>query len=268
MPRHPAGLVPRRIAPGYTADRSVNFGDVVTIAGNEIKQLCRVSLEHASMMTLVVSCDAIEVPAQLMTAFSYRPMVRVSWGNGNMSLQADYDVTVRRSVPLPASYIDVQVWICPLPYPGANVPIGPPLLDGPSTRPTTADATVTAKFSGYIADGQALDEFPSIWLTQFDTNAAQFVIGQVRPLSIASWLYATSEGSPTIYLLIFDKATLPVNGDLPVNGTPLPMNVRVNIPMGTTEPLVYGLAWALSTTADRLTLAVGAQAFVLAEIRT
>ena len=132
MPRHPAGLVPRRIAPGYTADRSVNFGDVVTIAGNEIKQLCRVSLEHASMMTLVVSCDAIEVPAQLMTAFSYRPMVRVSWGNGNMSLQADYDVTVRRSVPLPASYIDVQVWICPLPYPGANVPIGPPLLDGPS----------------------------------------------------------------------------------------------------------------------------------------
>lgn len=258
----------RRSVPLGEIMRPVNLGDVGTVVGGQFKGLLRYRSDESRMISLLLQPEDFIVPAQLVGSADFRPIARVEWGSGGSTVITDIDMTQRRSVPFAAEYLDVGIWIAALPSPGTNVPIGPGML-GSLGPPGRADPGIMARVRASIAEGQQLDEFPGIWLTQFDANAGQFVIGQCRPLQLRTWAYANGEGSPQIYLLCFDKDSIPVNGDTPFDGTPLPLNIRQEITWPVcSRPFVHGFTWALSSTSDVLTLIPGALAFVTTEFRS
>jgi hypothetical protein len=249
--------------------RKVNFGDRVQIAGSDgLVELCSANFgEDQAMVTVSGTCTQLVVPAQELGTADYRPMLRITWGAGGSDHTADYDITSQRQIPFPAGAVSVKAWICPLPFPGTNVPIGPDLLNGPNTRPGTAPATVTARVSATICEGQALDESASFWLTQFGANAGQFVHGQCRAIQHRFWCYNTADAGGTLYLLLVDKDGVPANGDLPFDGSPVPANERQDLSEIGTRGYAQGCAWALSSTANVVTLVPDALAFITSEFR-
>lgn len=256
--------------------RPTNLGDRVQVKGGQgLTSILKAQMgAESEMASFCVTCEGIVVPSGLIGTADYRPMVRVVWGNGGTTIQTDLDVTYRRSVPFATSVLYAKAWIAALPYPGANVPIGPGLVDGPNTKPgqpppgVTVDQfnTVTARFSAFFATGQQLDDEPNLWLTQLDLSQGIFVVGSCRTIASRAW--ATNLGGEgPVYLLFFDSATAPVNGMVPFDGVPLPLNTPVNVAWDDTRGWEQGCAWGLSTTPYAYTEANGSAAFHTLNIR-
>jgi hypothetical protein len=270
-----AGLRAREAIHTRRQTRPTNLGDRTDVTGGQgLVSILKAQMGADSEMASLCVSASLDVPEELLTTADYRPMVRVVWGNGGTTLQTDIDVTYRRSVPFATSILYAKAWICALPYPGANVPIGPRLVDGPSTKPgqpppgVTTDEfnEVTAEFSAFFATGQQLDDEPNLWLTQMDVPQGIFIVGSCRSLQSRAW--ATNLGGEgPVYLLFFDSATAPVNGMIPFDGVPLPVNTPVEPSWGDSRGWEQGLAWGLSTTPYVYTEANGSAAFHTINIR-
>lgn len=268
----------REAIPSRHQLRPTNLGQITDVNGREgLRAMFMQKMgDESAMVSLAARCERIVVPPALLGTADYRPMIRVTWGNGQTTMDADFDVTYRRAVPFATGILNVRAWICALPFPNANTPVGPGLLDGPSTRPGTPPpgvtpaqfATVTARITSFCAAGQQLDEDPTFWLTQLGTDSGQFVVGQSRPLQ-ARFFAASFGGVPPgqAYMLFFDQATLPVPGDIPLDGTPISLNARQDLAWGSTRTFVTGCAWAISATPFQYTAVPGALALVTLNIR-
>jgi hypothetical protein len=72
--------------------------------------------------------------------------------------------------------------------------------------------------------------------------------------------YAANTAATAYFLQIFDKATAPVNGDVPIEEKRLPASTECEIDMTNVNGVVcaLGIGLAISSTAGTLTLAVAA----------
>jgi hypothetical protein len=255
--------------------RPANLGDRTSVQGGQgLVSILKAQMGAESEMASLCVTSALQVPSGLLGTADYRPMVRVVWGNGGTTIQTDFDVTYRRSVPFATSILYAKAWICALPFPGTNIPVGPGLLDGPSTKPGTPPPgvtvaqfnTVQAEFSAFFATGQQLDDEPNFWLTQNNTNQGQFVVGACRVLQ--SRFYATNlAGAAPAYLQFFDTAAAPVNGDVAFDAVPIAVNTPAEEVWSDSRGFLQGFAWGISSTPYAYTEVNAAAAFHTVNIR-
>jgi hypothetical protein len=262
-----------------------NYGTSRTVVGTQRQSLLDVSKAQADSLVITAECmrftgippGANPNPANI--AADFRPVVRVSWGNGDTTVASDFDITYRQRIPIIASSVKAELRIAALPFPGTNTPVGP--FDSPSNlEPTTALATAipaaaTATARAFVSEGmESVGRFPTIWLTHLTEISGVFCVGQCRLATLRAFVAgSTQEGNPQeAFLLLFDKAAVPVAGDIPYDGIPLLTDatnfpILGELPMGQTRAWVNGLAYGVSTT-PYLYTASHTNVFIVAELLT
>ena len=67
-------------------------------------------------------------------------------------------------------------------------------------------------------------------------------------------MIATNEGTTQTWFMIFDSTTLPINSAIPKFSFPVTAKSTVGMDQTRAIQFIYGIAWAISTTSDVLTL--------------
>ena len=214
--------------PTTRRERAVNWGDSADVAGGEKATVFTMSSQQADSVTLIVEAE-LDVPEDLQGTADFRPILRVSWGQGGSSAQSDFDATYRQRIPMATATAEVSCWIAALPLPNVSTPIpgGARQIIGNERGPFIAPATVTAHFRAFAAQGtDGVGLFPTFWFTQLALSAGQYAVGSVRLASFRAFNPALGEGdggaNPLVYLLLFDEPTLPAPGDVPKESMFLP----------------------------------------------
>lgn len=261
--------------PGTRRQRQVNFGNTQSVVGDQRQPLVDVSQEDSSDLLLTVKCEALSIPAASIGTGDWRPYVKVAWGHGGIDVEAEFEVTFRQRIPLSASKVDVSCFLKSVPLPQSDgtvlfIPVPP---------------TATAAFRGFLSEGtDAEPYYPTRWAEQMDLNAGTLVgapgIGlytgsQARLVTFRGWALTEVQGQTgpfARYLHLFDQNTVPVSGDIPVDGWPItcpPTAEPSQVPPDAfkcTRSFTQGLSWAISTTPFVLSLDTHASAFIVAEL--
>jgi hypothetical protein len=229
--------------------RETNWGDAQRVNVAEVGTLFTMhnpDSSDATPLLVTVQCVELFIPPAAVGTFDFRPMVRLSWGNGAGSVDGDFDCTQRQRIPIVASSVDVSCFI------GAFV------LPGVGGNPAVP-AGAFARFRAFVAPGtDGAPLFPTQWQTQFNVSTGVLAKGQSRLASLRA--FAQDHVVTVVpYFLLFDKATAPVAGDKPVDGMPLtvagPTGAALGVsgpmpgilPQGQTRAYVNGIAWGIST---------------------
>jgi hypothetical protein len=262
----------REVIPRTRREKTANFGNSAKTAQGRVVVI-DVDFEQATPIMLTIEATDFSVGAVPPGAVGdYRPFAHVTWGHGGCDLQADIDVTYRQRFVVVGSKLTVEGFIGSLPFPGqarivAPNPQGAPGLGGPPI-PAGCNANFRA-FCGEGLDGER--KFPTIWQTQINAATGIIALGQARLASLRAFQPA-SQGAVLVYFLVFDKAGIPVGGDVPFDGAPLPVanagaDALVRIPMGETRAFVNGLSWGISSTPFVYT-AAAVPVFVASELES
>lgn len=251
--------------PTTRRERATNWGDSQTVAGGARAALFTMSSQQSDSVTLYAQA-ALSVPVDLVGTADFRPIVRVSWGQGGSSVQSDFDCTYRQRIPLASAIAEVSCWIAALPLPMTSpaqpIPGGNQLL-GNERGPFAAPAAVTCDFRCFAAQGHdSVDLFPTIWLSQTDLDFGVYASGPVRLASFRAYNPGPGEvngsAAALVYLLLFDEPTAPAPGDVAVESMFLPYTTSsTNVPslqsnlvapsLGQTRAFGRGLSWGVST---------------------
>jgi hypothetical protein len=251
--------------------RETNYGDAQRVDVDGVGTLFTMhnpDSSEATPLLVTVECVELFIPPAAVGTFDFRPFVRLSWGNGAGSVDGDFEATQRQRIPIVASSVDASCFIKALPLAGGTG-VGPPVV------PVGA----FARFRGFVAPGtDGAPLFPSQWVTQFNAATGVLAKGQSR-LALLRAFAAAHAVTVVPYFLLFDQATAPVPGDIPVDGMPLtvagPVGAALGVsgplpgilPQGQTRAYTRGIAWGISSTPFVFTADPdGLVAFVAAEI--
>jgi hypothetical protein len=227
-------------------ERVTNYGDAQTVTDEGQPTIFTFHGNDGEQRVLIVQCEEIFIPPAAVGLADFRPMVHVEWGHGASSVNGDFDCTFRQRIPVAGSTVEVSGFIGVFKLPAGA---------GPLTVPTGARVKLRAFMSEGI-DGLPL--FATQWVTQFNSDRGVLAVGQARLASLRA--FAADKATAKVpYLLLFDKATAPVAGDVPIDAMRLPIGGPVgaatgvstpsgDLPMGQTAGYVHGVAWAISST--------------------
>jgi hypothetical protein len=239
----------RTQVPPTRRQRTVNFGDAVTLHGGRMEPLPMYSSEQSGALAIYVECSELQVPPQLVGTADFRLMVQMDWGSGNASTMSDFDCTYRQRLPAVGASLKLSAWIAAFPAFDAITPIGSFYKGGlgGANGPLEAPRIVTAAARIFIAEGtDPVDLYPSFWMTQQNATEGLYVVGQGRLATFKYWGQAGEEGG-TVWLQLFDLPTLPPLGAVPFDSTPLVAGDEQKVlRQGQTRGFVQGLSWGLS----------------------
>ena len=270
MPQRSALPTTRRVRPQ-------NFGDFFNVAGGQQVAVCNPSNEQSGPMAIYVECSQLIVPSGLLGTADFRLLITCDWGAGGASTVSTFDCTYRQRIPIVGGQVTLSAWIAAFPYFNARTPVGSFYVGGlgGANGALVAPATVQCKGRVFAAEGSdAVSKFPTFWMTQQGVAAGVYMKGQGRLATFKCWADVSGDDSETVFLQLFDQATLPVNPNVPFDSTPLTIGGGVvpeqkRLVQGQTRGFVNGLAWALSTTPFVCTPTTGAEAaFTTAEFET
>src|SRR5262245_36034933 len=144
----------RVLIPHTKRERVANYGDTVTVTGQDKATAFELQKDEGTFLTIVAQVEAFSIPQAAVGTADFRPFLHVEWGHGGTIAKGDFDITWRQRIPLVASTVQVQVFIAALPFPGkAAIPKVP------------ARAQLKARvFVSEGLDGTRL--FPAQWQTQ------------------------------------------------------------------------------------------------------
>lgn len=263
----------REVIPRTRREKTINYGNPDTTKEGRVV-LVDLDVEQANPFLISVQCTDFLVPppAAGPPIGDFRPFVHVTWGHGGADNETDIDVTYRQRFAVVGSKIRVEGFVGSLPAPGQArilppAPQGAPKLGGPPI-PAGSHANFRA-FTGEGLDGDR--KFPTIWQTQINQATGIIALGQARLASLRAFQPA-AQGAALVYFLVFDKAGVPVAGDIPFDGAPLPVanaaaDALVRIPMGETRAFVNGISWGVSSTPFAYT-AAAVPIFVASELES
>ena len=248
--------------------RVTNYGDAQLVRAQERQTIFTMQKDQGSPLLVTVQCVEFSIPTADLGTADFRPMVRLSWGHGASSVDADFDCTYRQRIPVAASTAEVQAFIGVFPIPG-----------GASPLPVVPDAAF-ARFRGFVSEGtDDLPMAPTRWVTQINQSTGVLAEGQARLVALRAWSPAATPAHVP-YFLLFDQPTAPVGGEIPVDGMPLVVAGPVGAATGTSGPIpgllgpesntssfTRGIAWGISSTPYVFTADPDAlTAFVRAEL--
>ena len=252
-------------------EHQVNYGNSAHIQGSARASLFTMSQEQGSDLLVTIECASLALPASALGTGDFRPYAHVAWGHGAIDVEADFEVTYRQRIPVAASTVKVDVFLKALPLAQSDGTV--------RFAPVPSDAS--ADFRGFVSEGiDAEPLFPTMWLTQMGLSGGNLVgprglgllVGQqVRLVALRAFADLAAAGASR-FLLVFDQAAAPADGDIPVDGAPFEPGVAgtsaraAALALPQTRAFVHGLAWAVSTTPLVLTLDPAAQALVTAEL--
>jgi hypothetical protein len=271
----------RTQVPPTRRTRTTNFGDGISLSGGQRVPICSYSTEQSGPCAIYVECSELLVPEPLIGTADFRLMVTCDWGAGNCSTVSTFDATYRQRIPIVGASVELSAWIAAFPFFDDVASIGSFYMGGlgtPENGALKAPATVKAKARCFIAEGvDAVSKLPTFWMTQQAVASGVYVVGQGRLATFKFWATDTDlDGAPTseLWLQLFDKDALPVNGDVPIDSSPVqtgafPLQQEKRLEQGQTRAFVRGFSWGLSTTPFAFTAVTGTQvAFTTAEFET
>lgn len=262
----------REVIPRTRREKTINYGNPDRTNDGRVV-LVDVDVEQASPFLMTIECTDFQVGAPPAGVVGdWRPFCHVTWGHGGADNETDIDVTFRQRFAVVGSKVRVEGFIGSLPFPGQAriappAPQGAPKIGGPPV-PGGSHANFRA-FTGEGLDGDR--KFPTLWQTQINQATGIIALGQSRLASLRAFQPA-AQGAVLVYLLVFDKAGVPVAGDIPMDGAPLPVSATavpglVPIPMGETRGFVNGISWGVSSTPFSYT-AAAVPIFVASELES
>ena len=214
--------------PTTRRERATNWGATEDVMGGERGTLFTMSSQQSDSVTIYVEAE-LDIPDELLGTADFRPILRVSWGQGGSSAQSDYDATYRQRIPLASALTEVSCWIAALPLPNVSTPIpgGPRQIIGAERGPFMAPKSVTCHFRAFVAQGcDGIGQLPTFWFTQLAMATGQYAVGSVRLASFRAHNpqsgESDEEAAPKVWLLLFDEDTLPAPGDIPKESMFLP----------------------------------------------
>jgi hypothetical protein len=254
----------RSILARVQRERVTNYGDAQSVKDQGRETLFTLHKNDGSPLLVTVQCEELVIPPASIGTADFRPMVHLEWGHGASSVGGDFDCTFRQRIPIAASTVEAQCFI------GAFAKAG-------GAGPVKVPVGSSAKFRAFVSEGDdGLPLAPTQWETQFNAAAGVLRVGQQRLMSLRAFAGASAV-TVVPYLLMFDQVTVPVAGDVPVDGMPLEVAGPVTAALGTSvgrnrmaqgqsRAYVNGVAWAISSTPFVQTVDVdGLLAFVSAE---
>jgi hypothetical protein len=201
----------------------VNFGDKVTVRGDEQKCVAWVSVEEEEAGAFTVYATArLHAPENERPWLV--PTLHVEWGNGGASVEAEFPVVQRLRVPVAASMIRATAR----------------LVD---TRGRAVTREASCAFSTFIARGGA----ESVTLhTEWSVVRAPTAILAKGPQRLAG-LRGINVGTELRYVMLFDLDRLPTPDDpsavvVPARPAPDAFDLRFQNVRGFRS----GLAWGIS----------------------
>ncbi len=252
-------------------EHQVNYGNSAHVQGGGRASLFTMSQEQGSDLLVTIECGALVLPGAAIGTGDFRPYAHVAWGHGGTDVEADFEVTYRQRIPIAASTVKVDVFLKALPLAQS---------DG-TTRLAPVPSEASADFRGFVSEGiDAEPLFPTMWLTQMGAAAGNLVgprgvgliVGQQGRLVNLRAFGELAAAGASRFLLLFDQATSPTNGDVPVDGAPFEPSVAggaaraAALALPQTRAFAQGLAWAVSTTPLVLTADPAAQVLVTVEL--
>jgi hypothetical protein len=201
----------------------VNFGDKVTVRGDEQKCVAWVSVgeEEAGAFTVYAS-------ARLHAPEDDRPWLvptmHVEWGNGGASVEAEFPVVQRLRVPVAASMIRATA-----------------RLVDTRARPVSREASCV--FSTFIARGAS--EAAALHTDWLAVRAPTAILAK-GPQRLAA-LRGINVGNELRYVMLFDLDRLPTPYDpiaVVVPARPVPDSFELRFPHA--RGFKAGLAWGIS----------------------
>jgi hypothetical protein len=233
----------RVLIPHTKRERVANYGDTVTVSGQDKKTAFDLQKDEGSFLTVVAQVETFSVPQAAVGTADFRPFLHIEWGHGGTIAKGDFDITWRQRIPLVASTVQVQAFIAAFPFPGQT-----------TTPKVPARAQLKARvFVSEGLDGTRL--FPTQWQTQIDQASGVLSATSARLSALRAFnpAPAPTGQAQSLFLLLFDQPAAPVGGDVPMDGMPLPFNTPefgglARLPIGETRPFVSGISWGVSTT--------------------
>jgi hypothetical protein len=233
----------KALIPHTRRERVANYGDAVNVVGQGRATAFSLSNEEGTSLAITAQVEEFSIPAAAVGTADFRPFIHVEWGHGATTARADVDITWRQNIPLVCSTVQVQLFIAALPFPGKPLPV-----------PKVPD-TATCKARMFVSEGlEGTRLFPTFWQTQIDVALGVFSDRAARLVSLRAFNPAAVVGQTTsLFLLVFDKGTDPVAGDIPMDGIPLPFSTPqfgglAALRLGETRAFVNGIAWGVSST--------------------
>jgi hypothetical protein len=233
----------RALVPHTKRERVANYGDTVSVSGQDRATAFDLQKDQGSFLTVVAQVESFSVPQAALGTADFRPFLHVEWGHGATMVKGDFDITWRQRIPLVASTVQVQVFIAAFPFPGQS-----------NTPKVPSRAQLKARvFVSEGLDGTRL--FPAQWQTQIGQASGILSASSARLSALRAFNPGTApDGHATsLFLLLFDKGTTPVAGDIPMDGMPMPFNTPesrglAQLPLGQTRAFVNGISWGMSPT--------------------
>jgi hypothetical protein len=234
----------RVLIPHTKRERVANYGDTVTVTGQEKKTAFDLQKDEGAFLTVIAQVETFSVPQAALGTADFRPFLHIDWGHGGTVARGDFDITWRQRIPLVASTVQVQVFIAAFPFPG---------------KTTTPKVPERAQLKARVFVSEGLDGtrlFPAQWQTQIDQASGVLSATSARLSALRAFnpALAPSGQAQSLFLLLFDNSAAPAAGDVPMDGMPLPFNTPefgglATMPLGETRAFVRGISWGVSTTA-------------------
>lgn len=215
-------------------EAEVNYGNKITLrGGQEAKSILWVSVEESDAFTVYAS-------PKLPPSADVVPMLTIEWGNGGSSVEAEYPLRRRLTLPLAASMIRLSGRLT-------------------SASGIALPSSVTCGVAAFIARGHAFEPSISRWINQ--TGSSGLVAeGPMRALRIEGF----QTTGPVRWFMAFDSTVQPADGTIPVLVVPmLPPPRRFTI---RGRDFSHGLFWAASSTPLAFTFDASAAVRVDAEL--
>jgi hypothetical protein len=233
----------RALIPHTKKDRVANYGDTVNVRGRGRETAFVLQKDEGCFLTITAQVESFSVPANAQGTADFRPYAHVEWGHGATVARADFDITWRQRIPLVASTVQVQVYVAAFPFPGQA-----------AVAPVPEGARLKARV--FVSEGvDATRLFPAQWQTQIDQSTGVLANASARLASLRAFNPAPAPAGQgaSLFLLLFDKDSIPVATEVPMDGLPLPFNAPnlhglAGLPLGETRAFVRGIAWGVSTT--------------------
>jgi hypothetical protein len=232
----------RALIPPTKRERVANYGDAVTVIGQDRAAAFDLQKDQGFFLTVVAQVESLSLPDAAIGTADFRPFVHIEWGHGATIAKGDFDITWRQRIPLVASTVQVQLYIAAFPFPGKT-----------SAPKVPREARLKARvFASEGIDG--LRPFPALWQTQLGQSAGVLSASSARLSALRAFnpSPAPAAAGSSLFLHLFDSAAVPAAGAVPMDAAPLPYNsperaAGADVRLGETRGFVHGISWGVSS---------------------
>lgn len=216
----------------------------------QAERVARVTLRESQPLTVVL--DVQQPPTQWDDQpFAY-VWAQITWGTGSgSSSQKFVKVGSHLEVSITGSFVQVDLFLAE-----ANPTVAVDSLNNANYG--------TAQVSAFVARGNRAIPMVSSLIVNITGSPSGVIVGATgtlpaggaHVLSLRGHLQASSSGTE-LFLQIFDKASAPVNGDVPIDELPLGTTPSPEAQWRYLQPLatIAGLSWGVSSTSAVYTAA-------------